>query len=237
MVESAIENEREDFKMARLFANLDSAIEKGELTLNMQSSYAKDFDFLSPGTTTQTVRMYQFSNGLRIAQEKYNEFGTESVRVRGYPHCDYAHESYSHETNLYFLYVGDRPVTDEEEAKTLIHQATGVKLPRLDIPRVDSFIEPFGGYHRVVTDFKDVCKESEYDFSLVREQPRDRDMTRELSKIIERIDSLKEEFVVDTAADGLIGLRETASSMLKQIESKLPADYKRPIFGRILRFK
>jgi hypothetical protein len=213
-----------EYGMTDLFDNLGNALKKGELVLNMRSSYEADhfiFDHKS-GRVTRTVRMYDFDNGVVIAQERYDENGAESFRERGWPACEWASKPYHEGSTFYFVYVGNRPVTDRKEAKDIIHQTTGVKLPRLTMPNFEYSVVQ-GRNHEVVTNFKDVGKKpSESDFSYEDEQPSEEDIAIDLKDQIIEMDSPRGKALFADITDDLKALRAAAFEFYQKYKSKLP---------------
>jgi hypothetical protein len=213
--------------MARLFNKLDKALGRGVLLEDMKSSYKTDHFWTSSINceVIESTRLYQFENGVRIAQEIEEENGTRSIYTGGYPERRWS-DPYSDKTTLYFVYSGDKPITDKKEAMELIRQATGIRLPRLVTPAPKAL--SFGGstaHYEVVTRFENVGKKrSELGISYGEHHPGEDAMAREFIDIIERIDALKDEFVVETAADGLKGLRQVAFSLYKKFEQSLPKE-------------
>ena len=210
MKESMMQKEQDaEIEMGLLFKELDGALREGELVLNISNAY-DTYHWFKTGKEVQDVRIYQFGNGISIAQEKYLERGNESVRVSGYPECEYENSPYTNNRTFYFVYQEGKPVTDEEQARSLIRQATGVKLLGLktSLPMMYSFLD----YREVVTDFGDVGN-NQSPPSFEDFQPSRRRIAKELKKMLTRIDSLKDEFLVENADQGLKDLRATVSQL------------------------
>jgi hypothetical protein len=173
--------------MKYLFRQLDEALEGSDIGHLIRDEVYRDTHFGVNGCVGETIEFYRFG-GITIARERDERKGVQQVHKGGYPNCIWAEESYHRTNTSYYVIDGNRLVTDEPEARLLIQKATGIDLPRLDIPQEHHWFP--NDPSKVVTSF-DSYKEPESSkyLSIEDMQPGGVQIARELKAIVRYIDS------------------------------------------------
>ncbi len=140
------------------FCSLDEALDKMEPVRVISYNIAPIISRIDPWVSNKLEKMeiYQLDNGVCIAREKCIESGSEELKVGPHEYLPgFEGESwhFSQESTFYFILENGVPITTDEKVKKLIKQATGVKLPELNVFKEDEYSPSFSG-HEFIMDVK-----------------------------------------------------------------------------------
>jgi hypothetical protein len=137
----------------KAFHELDEAVEKGKLVLDLTSDVpidVHDLKEMQSGNRYIRTKVYDFDNGVTIVKEENTEKGSRTHRIVEYP--EHVSHDYNHGWSVFYVFQDGNLVTEAPKVKEIVKQTTGVHLPKIDLNDADDRKGDNGtDYYRIVT--------------------------------------------------------------------------------------
>lgn len=210
------------------FNQLDSGLRrKGKIVDQFGDVYDADF-LLRAGQIRHTVKWYEFGDGLLIAREEFDQYGSVHIDVHGYARYGREHDLYNDSSVFYYIYDNGVLVADKEKAKYILLSCASVDLPELAVnySKKIPFSSELEATSREVVTMLDPSVGKEPDgITVIDNQPDDDLMISGLKRVVETTESLKDEFGLgglEMTLDRFMELRRIASELVEKHRDELP---------------
>lgn len=213
------------------FRELDERLNKSGNLVEVFSygeKYMTSLPLLMSGNEDKSLRFYEFEKGVSIVNDHHSFCGTRSERISGFPDCEYKDIPTSGRWSNYYVLKDGKPITNEEEAVSIIKETMGVSIPKEVKEEKRFFSLDLDNYpkDKIITEI-DIEKNQREAIRRVEYQPSDMKLSEQAYQIKKSLEKMPKEVgleSLDDFAKKIESIHSTADRISKPFERRLKKD-------------